>query len=121
MLRMCSMIEQIPHNEVLGIIKEIENTPSITQRNLSEKLGISLGKTNYILKALVEKGIIKLKRFKNSKNKMAYLYVLTPHGIARKAELTRVFLERKIKEYEQLKNEIEELKQGLSSRERASV
>jgi len=115
------MIEHIPHNEVLSIIKEIEKSSSVTQRTLSEKLGISLGKTNYILKALAEKGIIKLKRFKNSKNKMAYLYVLTPHGIVRKAELTRDFLDRKLKEYEQLKDEIKELRQGLSSKENASV
>lgn len=107
------MIEQIPHNEVLGIIKELEKSSSITQRTLSEKLGISLGKTNYILKALVEKGIIKLKRFKNSKNKMAYLYVLTPSGIQHKVELARDFLDRKLKEYEQVKNEIKELRKEI--------
>ena len=113
------MIEHIPHNELLGVIKEIEASPSITQRTLSEKLGISLGKTNYILRALAEKGIIKLKRFKNAKNKRAYLYILTPVGIINKVELTRNFLERKIKEYEQLKDEISDLRRGLSLMARA--
>jgi len=89
------------------VLKDIETNPSITQRSLSEKHQISLGKTNYILNALIEKGIIKAQNFKNSNNKAAYMYVLTPEGIVTKSQLARAFIKRKREEYERLKVEIE--------------
>ena len=106
--------QQPPTREVLDIIKEIERTSSITQRTLSGKLGISLGKINYLLRALTEKGLIKLKRFKNSSNKIGYLYVLTPLGIKKRAEITKSFLHLKLEEYERLRDEIRDLRREVS-------
>lgn len=80
-------------------------------------MNISLGKTNYCLKALVEQGWIKANNFKNSKNKIAYAYLLTPEGIDQKAKLTRQFLKRKVDEYKQLKAEIAQLKGELNNDE----
>ena len=82
----------------------------MTQRELAEELGISLGKVNFCLQALVEKGILKVKNFRNSNNKRAYTYLLTPSGMEEKARLTVAFLRRKTAEYEQLRAEIEVLK-----------
>ena len=95
------------HYKVMSIL---EQCPEISQRELSKKMGVSLGKTNYCLKALLEKGLLKANNFKNSKNKMAYRYVLTPRGIEEKASLTLHFLQRKMAEFEMLKAEIEQLK-----------
>jgi EPS-associated MarR family transcriptional regulator len=96
------------------VLKLIEAQPDISQRDLAEQLGISLGKTNYCLKALIEKGWVKANNFKNSNNKLAYFYVLTPKGIEQKAVITHQFLKRKIQEYETLKQEIEQLKSELT-------
>ena len=96
------------------VIKIIEEIPDISQRQLAETLGISLGKTNYCLKALIEKGIIKANNFKNSSNKLAYTYLLTPKGINEKAKITASFLKRKLIEYDLLKQEIEGLKQEMT-------
>ena len=82
----------------------------MSQRELAEALGVSLGKTNYCLKALLDRGLIKVQNFRNSKNKAAYAYYLTPEGMRRKAGLTAGFLKRKIAEYQLLKREIELLK-----------
>ncbi|AFJ01913.1 Transcriptional regulator, MarR family [Methylophaga frappieri] len=104
------------------IIKSIEQNPEISQRELAEKLGISLGKANYCIKALIEKGIVKASNFRNSKNKLAYLYKLTPKGIEAKAAITAKFLKIKMREYEQLEIEIEELrKESLRSNSSATV
>ena len=100
----------LEQEEVLDIFQNIEKNPEITQRELSSSLGISLGKVNFLLKALIEKGIVKTKRFKNSRHKLAYLYILTPQGLKAKAELTRGFLKRKIEEYNRLEGEINHLK-----------
>lgn len=81
----------------------------MTQRELAERLGISVSGLNYCLKALMEKGLVKMKNFTNSKNKFGYVYVLTPSGMAEKAAITHRFLQRKIAEYEALKLEIEAL------------
>ena len=89
------------------VLKIIEANPEISQRQLAEALGISLGKTNFCLKALVEKGIIKSRNFKNNQNKIAYCYCLTPKGLSEKAKITANFLKRKLVEYESLKREIE--------------
>lgn len=97
----------------LQIIKEIERNPQITQRCLSQKLEMSLGKINFLINTLIGKGIIKAKNFKNSKNKFGYMYLLTPEGIKTKFGLTQKFFEWKLKEYERLKQEIEEHKKEL--------
>jgi len=92
------------------IFKLVEANPAISQRQLASELGISLGKTNYCLKALVEKGLLKANNFRNSKNKLAYAYKLTPQGIEEKASVTVRFLKKKMQEYEQLQQEIAELR-----------
>ena len=97
------------------VLRIIETNPEITQRELANELGVSLGKINYCLKALIEKGWVKANNFKNNKNKLAYLYILTPKGIEQKASITAQFLKRKISEYEELKLEIERLKHELQS------
>ena len=89
--------------------------PGASQRQLASSLGMSLGKANYVLRALIEKGFLKAENYRNSKNKLAYLYVLTPSGMAAKATLTRQFLSRKMKEYEALRVEIEQLRRDSES------
>jgi EPS-associated MarR family transcriptional regulator len=91
------------------LLKALEEQPDATQRQLAEKLGMSLGKINYCVRALLEKGWVKAKNFKNSKNKLAYRYLLTPSGIDARARITALFLKRKIAEYEAMKLEIERL------------
>ncbi len=93
-----------------GLLKTLEGNPSLSQRDLAKRLGISLGKVNFCLNALVEKGCLKVNNFRNSDNKLAYAYVLTPRGIDEKARMTVHFLRRRVQEYEQLRAEIEELK-----------
>lgn len=93
----------------LRIIKEIENNPEITQRDLSKKLNISLGKINFMVNALIDKGIIEAKNFKNSKNKLGYMYMMTPEGIKTKIRLAQEFFVWKLEEYERLKREIQRL------------
>jgi EPS-associated MarR family transcriptional regulator len=91
------------------IFRIIEENPEINQRMLADMLGISLGKTNFCIQALIEKGWLKVNNFKNSNNKLAYAYLLTPTGIEEKALLTVRYLKIKIKEYEELKKEIDQL------------
>jgi len=93
----------------------LEENPDLTQRELAEKLGISVGGLNYCLKALMQKGLVKMRNFAHSKNKFGYVYMLTPSGMAEKAAITQRFLRRKIEEYESLKAEIDALKQDLGS------
>ncbi len=102
----------------LKLLRHLEENPDVTQRELARELGISLGKANYCLKALINKGLIKAKNFKNSANKRAYLYVLTPQGIEAKARISVRFLQRKMEEYEALRQEIEQLKTELETIER---
>tara|TARA_B100000686_G_C16730083_1_gene940141 strand:- start:764 stop:1081 length:318 start_codon:yes stop_codon:yes gene_type:complete len=92
-------------------LKMLEENPNLTQREISKELGISLGKTHYILKALISRGLLTLERFKTSENKIAYLYLLTPKGIIEKSSLAQDFLDRKQEEFERLKSEIEEMTQ----------
>lgn len=91
------------------ILRLIDSTPEVTQRELADKTGVSLGKVNYLLKALVEKGFIKARNFRNSNNKWSYLYVLTPSGIEHRTRLTYEFLKRKNREFNLLRAEIAEL------------
>ena len=100
--------------EILKVLREITQTPEMTQRELSTKLGISLGKVNFLMKALIRKGLVKVHNFKNSSNKNAYLYYLTPHGVEEKARITYRFLIRTMKEYERLKEEIGQLQIEVS-------
>ena len=102
------------HFKVLNTIK---NDPSITQRELSTKLGVSLGAVNFCIQALIKKGHIKTRNFKNSSDKAAYFYVLTPKGIQKKASLINGFLKRKINEYHQLKKEINLIKLELNQKD----
>ncbi len=89
------------------VLRLLESNPHLTQRELSKALGVSLGGVNYCLNALVAKGLVKIQNFKNNKNKWVYAYFLTPQGIAEKTALTGSFLKRKMREYQQLKEEIE--------------
>jgi EPS-associated MarR family transcriptional regulator len=98
------------------ILKKLQDDPQISQRDLARELGISLGRANYCLRALMEKGLIKANNFKNSRNKKAYVYYLTPQGMAEKARATSRFLERKVAEYEALQREIATLKQDMQER-----
>ena len=101
----------------LDALRVLENSPRMTQRDLAELLGVSLGATNYCLRALVEKGWIKLENFQNNPTKLGYLYLLTPLGVAAKTKLTARFLKRKLGEYEALKVEIEQLKSEMRQAE----
>ena len=92
----------------------LEANPDITQRQLAEELGISLGKANYCLRALMDKGWVKVRKFKENPNKKAYAYLLTPKGIEEKARVGIRFLKRKIQEYDALVREIEELRQEVA-------
>lgn len=91
------------------VMRILQDQPDTTQRELAEQLGISVGGINYCLKALTDKGLVKMVNFANSKNKFGYVYLLTPSGIAEKAKLTNNFLKRKKQEYEDLRAEIETL------------
>jgi EPS-associated MarR family transcriptional regulator len=94
----------------LDLLRKLEINPKYTQRELSQEMGVSLGKVNYCMKKLTEKGWVKLTNFSNNTNKLGYIYLLTPKGIEEKSKLTFSFLKRKIIEYEILKKEINELK-----------
>ena len=91
------------------LLKSLEQDANLTQRQLSEELGISLGKVNYCLKSLIQRGFVKINNFKNSNHKLQYSYLLTPKGIEEKTKLTIEFLKVKTKEYEELKKEVEKL------------
>ncbi len=90
-------------------LRELARDGTLSQRELAVRLGVSLGRTNYLVRALIRKGLLKARRFKNSRNKLAYRYALTPQGVFEKARVTRHFLEAKVREYERLRREIEEL------------
>ena len=94
----------------LDLLRKLEANPKYTQRKLSQEMGVSLGKVNYCMKKLIEKGLIKLSNFSHNQNKVSYIYLLTPKGIEQKTRLTFTFLAIKLKEYEALKNEISKLK-----------
>ena len=91
----------------LNLLRKIDREPKASQRKLAKELGFSLGKLNYCLKALKNKGLIKIRNFSKNPNKINYIYILTPEGIAEKSKLTINFMKRKMKEYEELKKEIE--------------
>jgi len=94
----------------LNLLRKINNKPMASQRRLAEELGFSLGKLNYCLKALKDKGLIKIKNFEKNPHKMNYIYVLTPRGIGEKTKLTLNFMKRKMREYDELKAELKKNK-----------
>ena len=96
------------NQDQFNVLRKINKKPKSTQRELAEELGFSLGKLNYCLKALKNKGLIKMKDFRKNPNKINYIYVLTPSGIAQKTKLTINFMKLKMNEYDELKNEIED-------------
>jgi EPS-associated MarR family transcriptional regulator len=97
------------------VLRILNEQPDITQRELAEKLGVSVSGLNYCLKALVQKGLVKIQNFSNSNNKLGYVYLLTPEGVTEKAALTTRFLQRKMREYESLKKEIHLMKNDIKS------
>lgn len=103
--------DPIENEEVLRILREIKKSPAMTQREISFRLGISLGKVNFLVRALIEKGFVKVENFKTSTTRKGYLYYLTPRGIEEKTRTTCLFLKRKVKEYERLENEIRQLRE----------
>ena len=93
--------------DLLNLLRIIKKKPKLSQRELAKNLGFSLGKLNYCLNAIKNKGFIKIENFKNNPNKVNYIYILTPKGISEKAKLTINFMKKKIKEYEELRAEID--------------
>lgn len=96
------------NSDYFNILRKIFRNPNITQRKLAKELEFSLGKLNYLLKALKQKGLIKINNFKKNKNKVNYIYMLTPEGINRKKNMTINFMRKKMREYHELKKEIDE-------------
>jgi EPS-associated MarR family transcriptional regulator len=97
----------------LAVLRLLQERPDLSQRELSETLGLSLGKTHYVLHSLLDRGLVKAGNFRRSSNKTAYAYVLTPRGLREKLRLTRAFLHRKEAEFEQLQRTIAALKDEL--------
>ena len=95
------------NQDEFNVLRKVDSKPESTQRELAKELGFSLGKLNYCLNALKDKGLIKIKNFKKNPKKINYIYILTPKGLSAKAKLTINFMKRKMKEYDELKREIE--------------
>ena len=104
---------RLENEEALRIFREINRSPEMTQREFSSRLGISLGKVNFLINALIQKGFVKVENFKKSSSKSKYLYCLTPRGIEEKSRMTCLFLKRKMREYEQLELEIQQLREEM--------
>ena len=107
------MLDETTH---YSLLKTLEGNPSLSQRDLAKRLGVSLGKVNFCLNALIGKGCLKVNNFRNSDNKLAYAYLLTPHGVEQRARVTLEFLQIKVQEYERLRTEIEELKRDAEQK-----
>lgn len=107
---MTSRRSQLQEDTYFRVLRMLQDNPDMTQREIADKLGISTSGLNYCLKALIDKGWVKVQNFSQSKNKFGYIYVLTPQGLAEKVALTSRFLKRKMQEYDALKLEIEALK-----------
>ena len=95
-------------SDKFNVLRKVNSNPNISQRELASQLNLSLGKVNYCLKSLKSKGLVKIKNFKKSENKLRYAYILTPKGISEKTKITISFMKRKMREYDELKSEIEE-------------
>ncbi|WP_281990673.1 MarR family EPS-associated transcriptional regulator [Sulfitobacter geojensis] len=107
------MVKPISEDVHFRVLRVLNDRPGLSQREIAQELGVSLGAVNYCLRALVEKGQIKVQNFRASDNKLRYAYILTPRGMAQKAQLTGAFLKRKVAEYEALKAEIEAVKSEM--------
>lgn len=107
--RFQAILDSATEHDHFDALRVLATSPRLSQRKLASSLGVSLGKANYCIRSLIEKGFVKAENYRNSSNKLGYLYLLTPSGIAAKAELTRYFLARKVNEYEALRLEIEQL------------
>jgi EPS-associated MarR family transcriptional regulator len=118
---MTSRQAKLQEDTYFRVMRILQSNPDLTQRELAEKLDVSVGCLNYCLRALMEKGWIKMLNFTHSKNKFGYVYVLTPRGIAQKAALTGSFLKRKMEEYETLKLEIAALQGEIKSADLGSM
>jgi EPS-associated MarR family transcriptional regulator len=105
--------DRLENEEALRIFREINRSPEMTQREFSSRLGISLGKVNFLINALIQKGFVKVENFKKSSSKSKYLYCLTPRGIEEKSRMTYLFLKRKMREYEHLELEIQQLREEV--------
>lgn len=105
----------------MKVLRRLHQTPQVSQRILAKELGISLGSINFCFQALVEKGCIKMQNFSQSKNKLRYVYLLTPQGMTEKSKLTAEFMKRKVAEYEALQLEIEILKSEISIEKHLNV
>jgi EPS-associated MarR family transcriptional regulator len=110
LLFMTSRQAKLQEDTYFRVMRILQEKPDLNQRELAEKLGISVGGLNYCLKALMKKGMVKMKCFSSSKNKFGYVYLLTPTGIAEKAAITNRFLQRKMDEYAALKAEIDAIR-----------
>ncbi len=108
-----SHFSHVENEEFLKVLREIKDSPELTQREIAARLGISVGKANFLIKSLVGRGFVKASNFKNSNNKVSYLYVLTPQGMEAKARATYRFLRQKMEEYERLQAEIQRLAQEV--------
>ncbi len=104
---------QLQEDTYFRVLRMLEGNPDLTQREIAQSLGLSTSGLNYCLKALIDKGWVKMQNFSQSKNKFGYIYVLTPLGISQKITLAASFLVRKMKEYEELKTEIDEVRAEL--------
>jgi len=100
--------------EHFEVLRKVEKNPESTQRELAKELGLSLGKLNYCLKALKDKGLIKINNFKRNENKERYFYILTPKGLVEKTKLTLNFMKRKMQEYDELKSELEQERKKIN-------
>lgn len=111
------MVEQMDSEVSYLVLRILEEEPTITQRALAERLGVSLGKTNYCLKALIRKGFVKASNFKNNGRKRQYVYVLTPSGVQERLRVTIDFLRRKAEEFDGIKDELERLSARIERNE----
>jgi EPS-associated MarR family transcriptional regulator len=107
------------HARELELLRLLEQHPEYSQRQMSSALGVSLGKAHYLLRALLDKGWVKARNFKRSSHKARYLYVLTPHGVRQRLQLTRAFLARKEREYDELQAQIATLRAELAQQQQA--
>lgn len=112
---MSSRQADLQEDTYFRVMRILDHKPYITQRELAEQLGVSVSGVNYCLKALMQKGWIKMQNFSQNPNKIGYAYLLTPAGVTQKAALTGTFLKRKMKEYEALRAEIEELQSKIKA------
>ena len=106
---------KLQEDTAFRLMRLLQDNPKMSQRELAQALGLSLGGVNYCLKALMDKGWMKMRNFQNNPHKREYAYLLTPKGLAQKAGLTARFLKRKMEEYEELKAEIEGLRQEIGN------